>query len=157
MDRIKVDIHLPRLEELYDIKTKQVDLYRVKTKSGKWLEVFESPVKTLWEGNGEVGHWTSRYKVEIVFPEFTCLCPKTAYPDFAEITLKYIPNSWCVELKSWKYYLGSFRNEGHFHEAVCNGIYSDLIEVLEPIALQIIGKFNVRGGTYPTIRVGQDV
>ncbi len=129
------------LEELYNLKKHEVQLTRVVTSSGKWLEVFKAP-----EGN---------YTVEIEFPEFTCLCPKTSQPDFANITIRYVPMEWCVELKSLKYFLNSFRNEGHFHEEVTNLIHKDLDAVLFPHKLQVVGEFNVRGGTYPTITVGE--
>lgn len=130
------------LEELYNLKRHEVELKRVQTKSGKWLEVFQSPGSCI---------------VEVEFPEFTCLCPKTSQPDLATITLTYIPKDWCVELKSLKYFLNSFRNEGYFHEEVCILIEGDLREVLDPVKLAIIGEFNVRGGTYPTITVGDDI
>ena len=85
---------------------------------------------------------------EIVFecPEFTCVCPKTGQPDFATIQIKYTPNQRCVELKSLKLYLWSFRAEGHFHEAVTNQILDDLVEALEPRKMTIVGDFYVRGG-----------
>ena len=85
---------------------------------------------------------------EIVFecPEFTCVCPKTGQPDFATIQIKYTPNQRCVELKSLKLYLWSFRDEGHFHEAVTNQILDDLVEALEPRKMTIVGDFYVRGG-----------
>jgi 7-cyano-7-deazaguanine reductase len=127
------------LEELYNLEKYEVELERVQTKSGRWLDLFGSPGKVL---------------VSVEFPEFTCLCPKTSQPDFATIELIYIPRDWCVELKSLKYYLNSFRNEGHFHEEVCCLIERDLRGVLDPIRLSIIGEFNVRGGTYPKIEVG---
>ena len=85
---------------------------------------------------------------EIVFecPEFTCVCPKTGQPDFATIQIKYTPNQRCVELKSLKLYLWSFRDEGHFHEAVTNQILDALVEALEPRKMTIVGDFYVRGG-----------
>ena len=85
---------------------------------------------------------------EILFdcPEFTCLCPKIGQPDFASIQIKYIPNERCVELKSLKLYLWSFRDEGHFHEAVTNRILNDLVEVASPKFMEVVGDFYVRGG-----------
>ena len=85
---------------------------------------------------------------EIIFecPEFTCVCPKTGQPDFGNITIRYVPNEKCVELKSLKLYLWSFRDEGHFHEAVTNQILDDLAETLSPRRMTIIGDFFVRGG-----------
>jgi len=130
------------LEELYGLYKKEVGLERRVTESGKWLEVFPSPGKII---------------VTIEFPEFTCLCPRTGHPDFANITLKYIPGPWCVELKSWKYYLNSFRNEGRFHEEVVKMIEFDAREVLKPSKLTIIGDFNVRGGTHPIIGAGDNI
>lgn len=91
------------------------------------------------------------YMVEIESPEFTALCPVTGQPDFATITLKYIPGPSIVELKSFKLYLWSFRDEGHFHEDVTNMILNDLVKVLEPRYMQVVGKFNVRGGIYTTV------
>ena len=85
---------------------------------------------------------------EIIFecPEFTCVCPKTGQPDFANITIRYVPDQKCVELKSLKLYLWSFRDEGHFHEAVTNQILDDLTDVLAPRKMTITGDFFVRGG-----------
>jgi len=93
------------------------------------------------------------YHIEIHTPEFTCLCPKTGQPDFAEIMLDYVPDRLCVELKSLKLYFWSFRDEGHFHEAVTNRIANDLIALLQPRYLKVTAKFNVRGGLYTTITV----
>jgi len=133
---------MKNLEELYGIYKKEVGLERRQTISGKWLEVFPSPGKIL---------------VTIDFPEFTCKCPRTGYPDFATITLKYIPKGRCVELKSWKYYLNSFRDEGHFHEEVVHLIERDVRGVLDPMRLTVIGDFNVRGGTHPVVGAGDGI
>src|SRR5688500_12228545 len=85
---------------------------------------------------------------EIVFdcPEFTCLCPLTGQPDFAKIEIRYVPDRFCVESKSLKSYLWSFRNEGAFHEKVTNAICDDLVAALGPRRLSVVGDFNVRGG-----------
>jgi len=91
------------------------------------------------------------YEVEMECPEFTCLCPKTGQPDFAEIEIRYIPNKLCVELKSLKLYLWSYRNEGAFHEKVVNNILDDLVEVSSPRWMEVIGAFNVRGGIHTTV------
>jgi len=91
------------------------------------------------------------YEVEMECPEFTCLCPKTGQPDFAEIEIRYIPNKLCVELKSLKLYLWSYRNEGAFHEKVINNILDDLVEVSSPRWMEVIGAFNVRGGIHTTV------
>ena len=91
------------------------------------------------------------YTIEISSPEFTCVCPVTGQPDFAEISLRYIPDELCVELKSYKLYLWSYRNEGAFHEAVTNTILDDLVTALKPREMTVTGKFNVRGGLYTTV------
>ena len=91
------------------------------------------------------------YEVEMECPEFTCLCPKTGQPDFAEIEIHYIPNKLCVELKSLKLYLWSYRNEGAFHEKVINNILDDLVEVSSPRWMEVIGAFNVRGGIHTNV------
>jgi 7-cyano-7-deazaguanine reductase len=84
--------------------------------------------------------------VDLVVPEFTCLCPKTGQPDFATIHIRYIPQSSCVESKSLKLYIWHFRDEGHFHEEVTRLIFVDLVNVLMPVWLQVMGEFGVRGG-----------
>lgn len=91
------------------------------------------------------------YVIRIEIPEFTCLCPKTGQPDFATLLLEYIPNQCCVELKSLKLYVWSFRNEGAFHEAVTNRIVDDLVKSVSPRFLRVTAKFNVRGGLYTTV------
>lgn len=93
------------------------------------------------------------YEIEFVFPEFTSVCPVTGQPDFATITVRYTPDARCVEMKSLKLYFFSFRNQGIFYEAVTNTIADDLISLLQPRQLTVVGKFNVRGGTYGTITV----
>ena len=84
-------------------------------------------------------------------PEFTALCPKTGQPDFATIRISYVPGRLCVELKSLKLYLWSFRNEGAFHEAVTNRICDDLAAALEPRWLEVQGDFRVRGGIHTVV------
>jgi len=130
------------LEEEYGLEKKEVDLERVTTFSGKVLEIFHSPGNVL---------------VNIEFPEFTCLCPKTSQPDFACIGVIYVPDKFCVELKSLKYYLNSFRNEGHFHEQVICLIEKDLRLVLTPVKLRVIGEFNRRGGMEPIVEAGDNI
>ena len=93
------------------------------------------------------------YTIRIRVPEFTCLCPKTGQPDFAELTLEYIPESTCVELKSLKLYVWSYRDQGAFHEAVTNRILSDLVAATEPRFMRLTADFNVRGGIYTTVVV----
>jgi 7-cyano-7-deazaguanine reductase len=84
-------------------------------------------------------------------PEFTCLCPKTGQPDFATLHLEYVPGAACVELKSLKLYIWSFRNEGAFHEAVTNRILDDLVSQMKPRFIRLTADFNVRGGIYTTV------
>jgi len=91
------------------------------------------------------------YEIQFETFEFTCLCPLTGQPDFAIIRIRYIPDQLCVELKSLKLYLWSFRNEGHFHEAVTNTILDDLVRALEPREITVEGDFNVRGGIGTTV------
>ena len=93
------------------------------------------------------------FTVHIEIPEFTCLCPKTGQPDFATMTLSYVPDGACVELKSLKLYIWSFRDEGAFHEAVTNRILDDIVAACAPRFARLTARFNVRGGTYPTIVV----
>ena len=93
------------------------------------------------------------YEIEFECPEFTCLCPKTGQPDFATIRIKYTPDRLCVELKSLKLYLWSFRNEGAFHEAVTNRILDDLVDAVNPRNLTVVGDFYVRGGIHTVVTV----
>jgi len=96
------------------------------------------------------------YEIRFDCPEFTCVCPKTGQPDFATIEIEYVPDKLCIELKSLKLYLWSFRNEGVFHEAVTNQILDDLVAACRPKEMSVTGTFFVRGGigtevvaTYP--------
>ena len=91
------------------------------------------------------------YTIRIDVPEFTCLCPKTGQPDFAELRLEYVPDQRCVELKSLKLYAWSFRDEGAFHEAVTNRILADLVAATAPRFMRLTAEFNVRGGIYTTV------
>jgi len=91
------------------------------------------------------------YTISITVPEFTCLCPKTGQPDFATLKIEYVPDSLCVELKSLKLYIYSYRNKGAFHEAVTNCILDDVVEALKPRFIRITAKFNVRGGIYTNV------
>ena len=93
------------------------------------------------------------YEINMECPEFTCLCPKTGQPDFAAITICYIPDKLCIELKSLKLYLWSFRDEGGFHEKVVNQICDDLVSVCKPRKIKVVGDFNVRGGIHTTVTV----
>ncbi len=107
----------------------------------KDLETFENP---------EPGR---DYTVRIRVPEFSCLCPKTGQPDFAELLLEYVPERLCVELKSLKLYVWSYREEGAFHEAVSNRILDDLVSAIQPRFMRLSADFNVRGGIYTTVVV----
>ena len=109
------------------------------TQPRKTLETFDNP---------EPGR---DYTIRIQVPEFTCLCPKTGQPDFAELRLEYVPDSLCVELKSLKLYVWSFRDEGAFHEAVTNRILDDLVAAIRPRFMRLTAEFNVRGGIYTTV------
>ena len=91
------------------------------------------------------------YVIEHVASEFTSVCPKTGQPDFATLRVEYVPDRLCVELKSWKLYLWSYRNEGAFHEAVTNRILEDLVAAVRPRRARIEGDFNVRGGIHTTV------
>lgn len=88
------------------------------------------------------------YVVELTFPEFTSLCPKTGQPDFATIRIRYVPDRLCVETKSLKLYFGAFRNAGCFMESITNRIRDDLVAVLRPRRLTVVGDFNPRGGIH---------
>ena len=91
------------------------------------------------------------YTIRMTIPEFTCLCPKTGQPDFATLELEYIPERLCVELKSLKLYIWSFRDRGAFHEAVTNEILATLAGATQPRFMRLSAKFNVRGGIYTTV------
>ena len=91
------------------------------------------------------------YTIEFRCPEFTCVCPKTGQPDFASFVFRYVPDASCVELKSLKLYLWSYREVGAFHEDVVNRILDDLVELLAPRWLEVVGDFNVRGGIYTKV------
>jgi 7-cyano-7-deazaguanine reductase len=91
------------------------------------------------------------YEIRFECPEFTCVCPMTGQPDFATIRITYVPDKTCVELKSLKLYLWSYRDEGAFHEAVTNRILADLVAAVSPRRARVEGAFNVRGGITTTI------
>ena len=110
------------------------------TRPSKKLDVFKNPCPGR------------DYEIRFECPEFTCLCPKTGQPDFATIRIVYIPAKLCVELKSLKLYLWSYRNEGAFHEAVTNRILDDLVRAVRPRSLQIEGDFYIRGGFHTVVR-----
>ena len=91
------------------------------------------------------------YTIRMHIPEFTCLCPRTGQPDFATLELEYVPDGLCVELKSLKLYIWSFRDRGAFHEAVTNEIVDRLVSTLDPRFLRLTARFNVRGGIGTTV------
>ncbi len=109
------------------------------TQATKKLETFPNP------NNNRDFH------IHMEIPEFTCLCPKTGQPDFAIISLDYIPDALCVELKSLKLYIWSFRDEGCFHEAVTNSILDDLVAATQPKFMRVTAKFFVRGGIFTNV------
>lgn len=104
------------------------------TQPSKALETFPNPAPER------------DYEIRFDCPEFTCLCPKTGQPDFATIRIRYVPDVACVELKSLKLYLWSYRDQGAFHEAVTNRILDDLVAAVSPRRMTVIGEFWVRGG-----------
>ncbi len=93
-----------------------------------------------------------RYEVEFTCPEFTCICPRSGFPDFATIFIRYIPDQWCVELKSLKLYINGFRQEKVFHEDVTNRILEDLVTLLDPHFIEVTGDFNVRGNIKTVVK-----
>jgi len=109
------------------------------TRSGSNLETFSNPSPER------------DYHVHMEIPEFSCLCPKTGQPDFATLLLDYIPDQACIELKSLKLYIWSYRNEGAFHEAVTNRILNDLVAATQPRFMRLTAKFYVRGGIFTTV------
>lgn len=111
------------------------------SQSSKQLEVFDNPYPDR------------DYTIRIRMPEFTCLCPKTGQPDFAILNLEYVPDMSCIELKSLKLYIWSFRDEGAFHEAVSNRILTDMVNACQPRYMRLTAEFMVRGGIYTTVVV----
>ncbi len=109
------------------------------TQPSEALDTFDNP------------HPGREYTIRIRMPEFTCLCPKTGQPDFADLDLEYVPAARCVELKSLKLYIWSFRDQGAFHEDVTNRILDRLVAVCEPRFMRLKAQFNVRGGVYTTV------
>lgn len=92
-----------------------------------------------------------RYEVSFTCPEFTCICPRSGFPDFATIRIRYIPDQWCVELKSLKLYINSFRDKKVFHEDVTNNILNDIVALLDPHECEVEGDFNVRGNIHTLV------
>lgn len=115
------------------------------TQLGKQTRFPQSPEEAKLESFPNT-HPGRDYLIQFTCPEFTAFCPITGQPDFAEIRIEYTPDVLCVELKSLKLYLGSFRNVGIFHENITNRILDDLVAVLSPRYMQVVGDFTVRGG-----------
>jgi 7-cyano-7-deazaguanine reductase len=109
------------------------------TRPSKRLETFANP------------NPARDYRIRMEIPEFTCLCPRTGQPDFATLYLDYVPDRLCIELKSLKLYVWSFRNEGAFHESVTNRMLDDLVRAVRPRFMRLSARFNVRGGIYTTV------
>ena len=109
------------------------------TQPSKTLETFDNPQQDR------------DFTIRIDMPEFTCLCPKTGQPDFATLHLEYVPDEKCVELKSLKLYVWSYRDEGAFHEAITNRILDDLVAATQPRFMRLTARFNVRGGVYTAV------
>jgi len=109
------------------------------TRPRKTLETFDNP---------EPGR---DYEIRFTCPEFTCLCPRTGQPDFATFGIVYVPDRKCIELKSLKLYLWSFRDEGHFHEDVTNRVLDDLVAAVRPRRMRIEGDFRIRGGIHTVV------
>ena len=109
------------------------------SKPSQTLETFPNPAQAR------------DYRIHMEIPEFTCLCPKTGQPDFATLYLDYVPDALCVELKSLKLYVWSYRNEGTFHEAVTNRILEDLVCATDPRFMRLTARFYVRGGIFTTV------
>ena len=91
------------------------------------------------------------YEIDFECPEFTCICPRSGFPDFATIEISYVPDEWCVELKSLKLYINGFRNEKIFHEDVTNRILDDLVKLLDPLHMTVTADFNVRGNIHTVV------
>lgn len=108
---------------------------------GRTLETFANPAPER------------DFAIHMELPEFTCLCPKTGQPDFATLYLDYVPDRKCVELKSLKLYIWSYRDEGAFHEAVTNRILDDLVAATKPRFMRLTARFNVRGGIFTHVVV----
>ena len=121
------------------LRTKSGIVRAMSTQPSKQLETFDNPMPER------------DYTIRIEVPEFTCLCPKTGQPDFATLYLEYVPDQRCVELKSLKLYVWSYRDEGAFHEKVTNTILDDLLAATSPRFMRLTAKFNVRGGIYTSV------
>ena len=130
--------------KLYTLSDKEVEV--VHLHGEKELHIFPAPQNS--QGSDYTVIWTT--------DELTSLCPVTGQPDFADLHVEYVPDSWCVELKSAKFYIVSFRNEGHFYEELINQIYSDIHQAINPKRLYVRGQFNTRGGIPEAVSVGKE-
>jgi 7-cyano-7-deazaguanine reductase len=125
-------------------KTSDYQAFQAKSKDAKFpeLEVVDN-------------HYTDRdYVVRFEIPEFNCVCPKTGLPDFATLTIEYVPAKKLVELKSLKLYIAAYRNVGIFHEHVANRVMDDLVQATRPKKLRLSADFNVRGGIHTVVKAG---
>ncbi|MFZ5800575.1 MAG: preQ(1) synthase [Candidatus Omnitrophota bacterium] len=113
----------------------------------KYVRTLKTPRIEVWENK----YPDREYMIRIETAEFTCICPKTGLPDFATIKIHYIPGKWCLELKSFKYYLLFFRDKGIFHEHLVNKLLDDLVKACKPRFMRIEGEFNPRGGVTTTV------
>lgn len=125
-------------------KNKEAKVDKASKAARKLLETFENP------------HPHRDYVIEHVAPEFTSVCPKTGQPDFGTVTLSYVPDKLCVELKSYKFYLQSFRQCGIFYEDITNRILDDLVAVLQPRTMTLTTEWTPRGGLHSVIRAQYD-
>ena len=116
-----------------------MDNLPVPSRPSRKLETFPNPARSR------------DYRIHMEIPEFTCVCPMTGQPDFATLVLDYVPDRACVELKSLKLYIWSYRDVGTFHEAVTNKILDDLVRATQPRLMRLEARFNVRGGIYTTV------
>lgn len=112
------------------------------------IRKLKTPKIEVWENK----YPDKEYIINLETPEFTCICPKTGLPDFATIKIEYSPNLWCIELKSFKEYLISYRNVWIFHEHVVNKILEDFVKACKPRWVNITGEFNIRGGIKTTVK-----
>ena len=112
------------------------------------IRKLKTPAIEVWENK----YADKEYSIHLDIPEFTCICPKTGLPDFANIHVEYIPDKSCIELKSLKEYVNFYRDVGIFHEHAVNRILDDLVKSAKPRYLEVIGEFNARGGIRTTVR-----
>jgi 7-cyano-7-deazaguanine reductase len=130
---------VPELHIIWIFSRIGVKIIRMVAERRKELETFANPRPER------------DYEINLECPEFTCVCPRTGQPDFATIRIQYVPDSLCIELKSLKVYLWSYRNEGAFHEDVTNRILDDLVQACRPRSMSVVGDFNVRGGIHTVV------